>query len=327
MSNINIIKNNSDINLSFSPEQNNNIKNILIIFYGETYRNGEQMSRNRNSNYNTVYNQNITTQSHLNLINYIKYNLNYKCDNVLFTYKMNNELDNLLINMYKPIQSEFIDDIFNPPWNYNKLGITMLKYLSTYFKNIIIEKNYDNVLFIRFDFYIKKYFYECLCFDDKIRFAFPDLNSSFNKNFEDFKEINKLNYENNEDFNVCHCICQYPKKFYFLLFDYEILGDFHSVYMTLMKNNTINISKNDIDFFIKTFHTSTSNLSWNPIFSNNGRKELLQYIDHITYRNKFLENNISYYVNSGKIFYDKENKYKILYANLINSEILPWSVL
>jgi hypothetical protein len=79
--------------------------------------------------------------------------------------------------------------------------------------------------------------------------------------------------------------------------------------------------------FIKTFHTSTYNLSWNPIFSNNGRKKLLQYIDHITYRNKFLENNISYYVNSGKIFYDKENKYKILYANLINSEILPWSVL
>ena len=299
---------------------------LLLVFYGETFRNGGQMTRNRDNNIDTIERQFITTDSHIRLINYITNILKINCETALLTYKFIEELDLKLIKLYNPVNYELHDDPLNPTWKsrYSTGEAAMLEYLSTCFKNIIINNNYSHVLFIRIDFYIKQYFYECLNFNDSIFFSFPDLNSSFEKNFIKYKNMKEFLIADNVDFNICHNISQYPKKFYHLLFEKKILSFTHHIYIYLINNNLVKLE--DIDFFIKTFHTSCSNLSYNPIWANSGRKELLIYKDHNTYNNRLLEGNINYFIKNGTIFVDKNNKYKKLYEELINQEILPWSI-
>jgi len=88
---------------------------------------------------------------------------------------------------------------------------------------------------------------------NKIKFLFPDSNSSFKKDFNDYKEIKKLN--DVEDFNICHGISIFPKK-YFYLCELNILSKIHNIY-TFMINN-LNIPINDIEFFINIFHSSNT---------------------------------------------------------------------
>jgi len=196
----------------------------------------------------------------------------------------------------------------------------LFRYLSTRFEDIIIKNKYSHVLFLRIDWYFKSYFLECLCFDDKIRFGFPDLNSSFKKNVD--KKFIK-NLEKIEDFHVNHGISQFPQKYYHLLFDNKIICNLHHVYKICLEND---IDVNDIDFFIKTLHTACSKISWNPIFANCGREEKLKYIDHPPYDNRFLDGNVKYYVENGYIILNTDDKYSKKYNELLYSEILPWSV-
>ena len=64
------------------------------------------------------------------------------------SYKNNYELNNLLINKYKPQMFYFHNQLLR---NEGELLID----ISCRFKKEIIENNYDNILFIRLDFYLK----------------------------------------------------------------------------------------------------------------------------------------------------------------------------
>lgn len=309
---------------------------ILITFYGETFRKagGGQCSRERSLDDITIRYQNLATQTHIRLIEYIKNTFNADVTVTLLSYTMEEKYDKQLLEKYNCKKFELVKDINNPPWEKSVHGeINMLKYLSVVFKEERDKHDYN--LFIRLDFYIKKYFLKCLKFDNTIKFAFPDTNTNLMKYIDQndnnmYLDVNHPNFS----FLVCHCISQYPKKYYYLLDKYNILGAYHSVFVTLYKSEYF--GSPDLSFFVNSMHCSSTNHSWNPLYANIGREESLVYQLENHLGSKVVEINgvwgcgpvTNYYYGDYKIKKDIENKYKKLYidSGLILSEILPWSI-
>ena len=250
---------------------------ILITFYGETFRKkgGGQFSRKRSLDDTTIKYQNLATESHVRLIEHIKNTFNAYVTVTLLSYTMEDEYDKQLLEKYNCKKFELVKDINNPPWETPSSHgeINMLKYLSTVFKEERDKNDYN--LFIRLDFYIKEYFLKCLKFDNTIKFAFPDTNTHLMKFINQSDDNISLDKKKGYNFLVCHCICQYPKKYYYLLDKYNILKSYHSIFERLSYN--VKFDKPDLSFFVNSFHCSSTNYSWNPLYANIGREELLVY--------------------------------------------------
>jgi hypothetical protein len=213
----------------------------LLVLTGESFRYGPQGSRARSTCQASTSRQKLASYSHLRLINYIKKQFDCNTDILIDSYELNNEYDTMLSNWYNPyvVRSRFNKVIFP----------SELHFVHSTNHNLSCEdlSPYDFILFIRIDFYIKKYFLtRFTTIDDSIRYAHMDYNGCGN----------------------CHNIIYLPKCYFHLInapphenFRYPHLG------MHIIKNTF------KTDLFINSFHSLSTDLNWNPLYSQVGRDE------------------------------------------------------
>ena len=218
---------------------------VLLVLTGESYRSGSQMSRTRGTG-DYINLQKKASTSHINLINTIKNT--HTTDVLINTHALNNADDTHLLDFYKTncnvVKSDFHEKRFS---NENEM-------LNDTYDNVqSIIDNYDYILFIRIDIYLKKFFIENLSFDDKIMFAHIDSN---------------INVESNNIFNICQQIMLYPKNLFHVIKNKLIYDETHGIRNKLVNNN---VSINDIRYFINTLHVCSTDLGWNPLYIQVGR--------------------------------------------------------
>jgi hypothetical protein len=264
---------------------------VLLVLTGESFRNGPQFSRTRGTG-DYINLQKKASTSHINLINTIKNK--YTTDIFINTYALNNADDTLLLDFYKTncnvIKSNFHKNLFR---NEDEI-------LNNTYDNIqTIIDNYDYILFIRIDLYLKKFFIENLTFDDKIMFAFIDSNN----------DLNDYN-----TFSICHMIILYPKKLFHVIKNKIIYNATHNIRNNLINNN---VSINDIRYFINTLHICTTDLGWNPLYIVVGRIYNKEYNTQID-RHDTCDH---YYDNINHIFVKDINKTIKYYEKYMMTEI------
>ena len=260
---------------------------VLLVLHGESYRSGPQMSRIRGSK-DYINLQKKASTSHINLMNTIKNT--YKTDVLINTYALNNSDDTFLLDFYKTncnvIKSNFHEKLFN---NEKEM-------LNNTYDNVqSIIDNYDYILFVRIDLYLKKFFIENLSFDDKIMFAHIDSNDI-------------------RIFNICQQIMLYPKNLFHVIKNKLIYNATHEIRNNLISNN---VSINDIRYFINTLHVCSTDLGWNPLYIQVGRHYKKEYNTHLIFHNTCE----LYYDNSKHIFVKDIYKTTKYYEKYMTTEI------
>ena len=271
---------------------------LLLVLTGESYRSGVQMSRTRGT-INYIERQVLASLSHINLINKIKDKYTIDTDVVINTYKLNENDDNELINIYKKNSVNLIGSKFN-----NSIFPNENSFLNNVYDDVnnlyINNDNYDFVLFIRIDLYLKNFFIENINFDNnKIKFIHIDSNIDVN---------------NEHIPSVCHQIMIYPKKFFYTLTEKIIYNETHGIYKKLINNN---INKNEIKFFINTIHVCSTDLGWNPFYVNVGRKYSCGYNTNLDCQQTV---NYIYDENNDKFVLNKEQSVERWNNYIINEE-------
>jgi hypothetical protein len=271
---------------------------ILIIITGESFRGGGANNRSRGNNEKYNEQQKIACQSHLRLFDFIK--KEHSLDSEIF------------INSYEALGHEkklltwYGDKVIYYNFHTQNFPNERLFIDDTIIRLRTIDLNqYKYCLFIRPDYYIKKYFLEKLKFDNKVRYAFVDSNpiiEDYLSLFSHFKCIS-------------HNITLVPKFFFNLLLEKKV-WNWHSSASELTK--ALNLSSQDniedyIDLFIDTLHWSSTDLEWNPLFGQCGR------FNNITYNQCYQLQELTPVANwiyaSNGLFYDKKTKKKYLVEN------------
>lgn len=257
---------------------------LCIVFWGESYRSGPQISRLRGTN-DYIKRQILASKSHISLINSLK-EKGVNIDTILNTYKLNEKDDNNLMNYYKNF-SNLISTTFN-----NNIFPSESDFLNNMYDNVTaILDNYDFILFIRIDLYLKKYFIENVKLDiNRIQFAHIDSNQDINN-----IDINII--------NICQQIMIFPKSLYYTILNKYIYNSTHGILSQLTKNG---ITYNSIGFIINTMHICSTDLGWNPLYIQVGRNyngtysingasqnTIIYYYD--IYKHKFI-NDMSYVI-------------------------------
>jgi hypothetical protein len=221
------------------------MKNILIILVGESYRSGGQQTRIRGTR-NYKLRQLLASKSHISLVNKLS-----KDNNVfvsLNTYKLNEIDDNILYKYYNT-KTQLIDSTFYDPYlphHYDMLNETFNKIKSGL-------NNYDYIITIRMDCYLKHYFIDNLILDSsKILFTHIDGNMDVNNNYIPIE---------------CSILI-IPNKFYYKIYDNTIYNICHDIFDKLLKNG---LSMNDIGIMTNTTHVCCTSLGWNPFYILVGR--------------------------------------------------------
>jgi hypothetical protein len=233
---------------------------FLLIINGETFRHGPQGSRDRGTE-ESFNLQNFASKSHLDFINFLKKKFNIDCDILLYFYKLNEEWDSHFLDLYK---------------EYTKYSIVIDKLLGEVFlhsslidfiKNNVDLDEYRFLLFIRPDLYLKKYFFDIFeLSDEKIKFAHVnEITDNFGKSWNDISGFPAVN----------HQIFYVPKKFFTNLIKGCIWRNHHSYISSL----NCGLTKDQIGFFLETYHSSSTSNTWNPIFHQVGREETKFWVD------------------------------------------------
>jgi hypothetical protein len=219
----------------------------LLLITGESFRLGPQMSRGRGGE-GSIQRQILASKSHLNIISTLKTNYSIDTDICLTTYKLNNECDNLLLDMYKQYikYNVFYDTIFPSEELFNESVIS-------YITSTIDLNQYSHIIIIRIDLFLKDYFFSKLYLSDtKVLFAHIDSNISYTK----FS-------------SVCHFISVFPN----IYFKYLNTWKPHVVANTL----AISIGSENIDLLIYSPHLISTDLEWNPLYIQVGRNNSLAF--------------------------------------------------
>jgi hypothetical protein len=244
---------------------------IAILLTGESFRFGSQMTRGRGiGDYNKR--QLLASISHIKLVRYLQqfgltvdlyingYVLNEKDDTELETF-YSKQVDVKNITLHKSMfknENDYLNQLYD------------------YIENTILPNDYDFVLMLRIDFYLKHYFFECFKLDsNKIQFAHFDPHSDLNE----------------KNIGICHMLIVWPKKFYFCFLKKLFLNRYcHDIRFTLI-NAGIDIKS--FGTIINTLHICSTDLGWNPLYIQVGRN----YND--SYSTDFSQTkNITYYYNS-----------------------------
>jgi hypothetical protein len=233
---------------------------LLLVLWGESYRSGKQMTRTRGTK-NYLERQHIACDSHINLIN--KLNTEYKTDVFINTYKLNNIDDNNLIEYYKKNNVEILKYIFHD--NIFSSEEHFLDNMYDNVNNLLETINYDYVILLRIDLYIKSMFIKNITLEpDKIQFPHIDSNMDFNmEHFFLTKEI-----------AICHFIMICPKKFYDIIKKKIIYNTTHSIYNKILNSG---ISIDNVKFMLNTLHICSTDSGWNPLYIQVGREYKLLY--------------------------------------------------
>lgn len=278
------------------------LNKLLLVIYGESFRNGPPSSRDRGGIGDYIKKQLLASNSHINLIKHIKNKFNIDTDIFINSYKLNDKDDKLLLDYYKNNLSN--SKIFHILHD-NLLGEQNI-YNNT-FDNLInnnLIHNYDHTLIIRMDIYLKKYFIDNISFEEKIKFAFFDSNTS------------KLHLNNPDTINISQHIIYIPKKFFHVIYEkirIGVDGSSHKIRQELIRNN---ISRDDIKLYVNTLHICSTDLGWNPLFIN-----ICRY-DNNNYNTELMQHKIIeyYYDDNNNIFIEDKSKTTDFYASQLETE-------
>ena len=242
-------------------------KKYLLVLYGESFR-GYKNELNTNLLWKTlseeeaIQNQIKITDSHIKFIELIKKKFNIDTDIIISTY------DNKNLHLIKKK--------YNPYLIHTKINNkTEQKDIAGFFCNIYdkiekIKKEYDSIIYLRIDLFLKKKFFEI-----------------FKK---EYTKITISNWFygcglNHPKYFISSLICIIPKKYFenlkkitiyysdnrWLKGDKEWLEHInkkkyngHEMVITLLKNTNLKIT--DFDVLVNTLHSSNTLKDWNPLF-------------------------------------------------------------
>jgi len=222
---------------------------VLLVLWGESFRSGGQMTRTRGTG-DYFAKQKSATLSHLELLDRIRKEHSLECDILLNSFTLNPEDDNSLISWYSDYGSKFIHHLHEK--GFAKEEETRS---DTYDKTLDIIDDYEYVLFVRLDLRLKKYFIDNFYLDpEQIIFAHIDRHC--------------------QTFSVCDQIMLFPKKFFYTIKEKVIYTLGHNARNSLIKYDKDLI--NHIDYFVYTLHICSTDLGWNPLYTQVGRKHHAQ---------------------------------------------------
>ena len=231
------------------------MSNLLIVLTGESFRSGRQMTRDRGGN-NCKQTQRIASESHINFIKSIKNKYNINSDVIINGYCLNDEYDKILLSFY-----EEYSILINLHKNILQSEKALVDDTISRLQNIDTIK-YEHILFLRLDVYIKPYFLDIFTptkiYTNKIIYAHVDSN----------QYLHSLNFP-----MICHQICLVPKKYFINLWKDNVWNLHESAHYIAPI-----IGKQNIDVFIYTCHYSSTDLDWNPIYTQVGRIENMNYV-------------------------------------------------
>jgi len=229
-----------------------NINNkCLLILYGESFRSGTQHTRVRDTD-ESFETQKMAVDSHIKLCDYLKENYNLHTDIIINTYTT--RFENEIRQWY---EKYLINIIINP----ELIGFENL--VNNAVNSITDRTQYDFVLFMRIDVYIKPYFLEI-----------------FNP------RMNKINFIS-QNYTMCNgndmCCGFYSTfvpvvnptitfipKFYFVKLTDGICVNHHA-WKFYKEKYDYNV--NDMDFILDTYHDADSYKDFNPAYKLVCREE------------------------------------------------------
>jgi len=222
--------------------KNKSIKNkLLLILYGESFREGNQHSRIRDTDYG-FYTQKKATMSHISFCKFLK-NIGIDTDIIINTY--DTKYENNLKEWYSKFNLKYIS-------NRELIGVDNL--VNNAIKSINNLNEYDSILTTRLDIFLKAYF-------KKI----------FNKNWNKIMFISQnwtlWNFFDNGDPCINPIIQFIPKKYLYINF-ISVDHNAWSVYKNMHK-----LTKNDMDFMLDYYHDADSYKDYNPVYRIVSREE------------------------------------------------------
>lgn len=236
---------------------------FLSVITGETYRNGGGQTKTRGGG-NAYKNQMLACESQLNLLHNIVKKNNIECDIFFNLYKFNEKFDNEIVNMYSkfPLTGNFNSHPFGEE-NLIHQTIDLLN------QNRSKVEQYLFIFLFRTDHFLKKYFNVVFDVHQKnILFSFPSI-----PGIPNVKNINELLRD--DKVWVDHQIMFIPQKYIPNFLDYKIWNR-HESYTYAINNGII---ENDLWFFIDTYHSSSTDMTWNPLYHQVGRNEIKTWED------------------------------------------------
>jgi hypothetical protein len=283
---------------------------ILLVLWGESYRSGPQMTRTRGTG-NYIKSQLFASKSHVDMIDKIKKIYNLDTDVFIDSYKLNDVDDDSLITFYKD-KTNVIQHTLHPCLFESE--ISFLNDMYDRVRLLNIDETYSHILFVRIDIYLKRFFIQNIHFGDKIQFAFIDSNL-------DIPHTNASKLK-----NICQQIVIYPNSFFYVIHDKIIYNATHYIMNNLINNK---ISENSIEYLVNTFHVCSTDLGWNPLFVQVGRKYNLNYrVDERLWQstvNHVFDNQTKLIVFNPEKSIDYWNKYKETEEAEENDEILRYT--
>lgn len=189
-------------------------------------------------------------------------NTKYKTDVFINTYKLNNIDDNNLIEYYKKNNVEIFKYIFH-----DTIFPSEEHFLNNMYDNVnnLLETiNYDYVILLRIDLYIKSMFIKNITLEpDKIQFPHIDC-----------YKINPNEHFLTKKKSICHFIMICPKKFYDIFKKKIIYNVTHYMYNKMLDSG---ISIDNVKFMLNTLHICSTDTGWNPLYIQVGREYKLIY--------------------------------------------------
>ena len=250
------------------------MEKCLFVITGDTFRLGGQRSPTKGGE-ESYRRQRLSTDSHLRFFENIENKFNIKCDVFMNIYHCSDDYsdhyDDDFANFYG-------DRVVSKTIHPSRMESEMhLAHDTTHRLSNFGIDDYRFVMFIRPDWYLKKYFVEIFDInDEQVLYAHLDAGYKLVENPVGFVDIDNRRHDVPL---VNHCITYCPKKHYDLLLQNNVWHWHDSLFK--LRNY---VDRSQYGFFIDTFHWCCTSLDWNPLYSLVGRPEHLEYLfPNLTY--------------------------------------------
>lgn len=221
-------------------------KNILFVLIGSSFRTGNQGSliRGLDESYEDQIN---ACKSHIKLFDHLVKKFNCNIDTSINTYTT--KFDDNIRDIYKNY------NIVNINFNEKEIGLTNLFNNAVYNDNVNIN-NYDSIFYIRIDIKLADFFINLVDINtNNIKFSFICWHLC--NNFRGYpRNADMMLYIPKKYFNHLQTICNnIGHELWYILRIY------------------CNLTNDDIDVFINTFHDSDSYKDYNPLYCIANREQ------------------------------------------------------